>query len=292
MTPKHHSLAEFLNIDSKIDIVDIGANPVDGIPPYKSLLESGLVHVIGFEPNPKALEILNSQKGPNETYLPFVIYDGTDQRLRVCVSSGMVSLLEPNADLLSYFHGFPEWGKVKVRLPVDTKRLDDVDEIDNIDFLKIDIQGGELKVFQNGIERLRNCLVIHTEVNFLPMYEDQPLFSEIELFLREHGFILHRFFPLESRALAPLKVDNDIHKGFGQLFWADAVFIKDFTKFDQLSSLQLKKLGLILHDAYASFDVVLSALSEHDKKSSDKLAEGYKNLNSTSKCNSTCRNIG
>ena len=83
----------------------------------------------------------------------------------------MTSLLEPNSELLSYFHGLPNWGKVQERISIPTVRLDDVKEIDNVDYLKIDIQGGELEVFQNRVNRLRNCLVVQTEVEFLPMYE-------------------------------------------------------------------------------------------------------------------------
>ena len=82
------------------------------------------------------------------------------------------------------------------RIKIPTIRLDDVDEIKNIDYLKIDIQGGELEVFKNGVNLLKNCLVIHTEVKFLPMYEGQPLFSEVELFLRELGFVFTVFHHL------------------------------------------------------------------------------------------------
>ncbi|MBT3989961.1 MAG: FkbM family methyltransferase [Rhodospirillaceae bacterium] len=275
MTQEKHSLTDLLKVESPIDVVDIGANPIEGDPPYKPLLDLGLAHVIGFEPNPLALDSLNAKKSQNETYIPGVVYDGNEQELKVCMSQGMTSLLEPNSELLSYFFGFPEWGKVKARLSVPTLRLDDVTEIKNIDYLKIDIQGAELKVFQNGTERLRDCLVIHTEVEFLPMYEDQPLFSEVELFLRELGFILHRFFPLESRAVEPLVINGDINIGLGQLFWADAIFIKDFTKFNKLGSQSLKKMALILHEIYGSYDIALRALKAHDLKVNSKLSDEY-----------------
>ena len=158
---------------------------------------------------------------------------------------------------------------------IPTVRLDDVEEVKKIDYLKIDIQGGELEVFRNGVNKLRNSLIIHTEVEFLPMYKGQPLFSEVEMFLRNMGFVFHRFSPLVSRTVQPMIVGDDIYKGLSQLFWADAIFIKDFTKFDQLNLLQLKKIALILHDVYGSFDIVLRALMAHDMKSNSKLAEGY-----------------
>ena len=275
MGQKLASISDILQLKSLINIVDIGANPIDGDPPYKLLLKDGHARIMGFEPNQAALDQLNLKKGPNETYLSDAVFDGSEQELRVCVAQGMNSLLEPNLDLLSYFHGFPNWGKVNERIKIETIRLDDVKEIKDLDYLKIDIQGGELEVFKNGVKKLKDCLVIQTEVEFLPMYEGQPLFSEVELFLRNKGFIFHRFAPLVSLTIQPMIVENDIYKGLSQTFWADAIFIKDFTKFDQLSVLKLKKMALILHDVYGSMDIVLRALMAHDKKAKTNLAEKY-----------------
>ena len=268
-------LASLLEIKSPIDIVDIGANLVDGEAPYKPLLDSGLAHVYGFEPNPDALARLNAIKGQNETYFSNAVYDGAQQELRVCESQGMTSLLEPNMNLLSYFHGFPEWGKVVERKSIPTVRLDDFSEIKNLDYLKIDIQGGELEVFRNGTNRLKECLVIQTEVEFLPMYEGQPLFSEVELYLRELGFTFHKFFPLVSRIVQPLLINNDIYSELSQATYADAIFIKDFTKFDQLDPEQLKKISLILNDIYGSFDIALRALMACDATNKSNYAEQY-----------------
>jgi FkbM family methyltransferase len=275
MTQKRTYIADLLDIRQLIDVVDIGANPIDGEAPYKPLLDAGLAHVYGFEPNPDALAQLNSKKGPNETYVSSVVYDGNEQELKICKAQGMTSLLEPNAELLSYLHKFPEWGEVQERVSTPTVRLDEVKEIKNIDYLKIDIQGGELEVFRNGINRLSDCLVIHTEVEFLPMYQGQPLFSEVELFLRERGFTFHRFAPLVSRIVQPMLINNDARGQLSQVTYADAVFIKDFTKFDQLSLEGLKKIALILHDIYGSFDIVLRALMTFDSKAKSSLAEKY-----------------
>jgi hypothetical protein len=107
------------------------------------------------------------------------------------------------------------------------------------------------------------------------MYEEQPLFSEVELYLRELGFVFHKFDPLVSRILQPMTLNNDIRGQLSQVTYADAVFIKDFTKFDQLSSKQLKKIALILNDMYESFDIVLRALMAYDTKTKSTFAEQY-----------------
>ena len=269
-TPTLKSLTEILPGLPLVQIVDIGATPLDGEPPpYARLLKDGFARVIGFEPDPRGLAELNRKKGPHEIYLPYVIGDGRTHQFKVCRLPGMSSLLEPNRELLSYFHGFPEWGIVERRIPVATVRLDDISEIENIDFLKIDIQGSELLVFEHAQKRLANCLVIQTEVEFLPMYEGQPLFSEVELFLRRHGFFVHRFAPLVSRVLQPMKVNENIYAGLSQVFWTDAVFVRDFTRLQALDPEQLLKLALILHDVYASHDIVLRALMEYDRRNND-----------------------
>jgi FkbM family methyltransferase len=275
MTKQNPSLADLLHPMPTVAVVDIGANPIDGIAPYKVLLDAGLARVIGFDLNEDALARLNSEKRSNEKYLPVAVFDGSERVLNICRAEGMTSLLEPNAELLRYFHGFPQWGAVQRRVPMPTVRLDEIKEIKRIDYLKIDIQGAELEVFRNGVRRLRDCLVIQTEVEFLQMYKGQPLFSEVELFLRELGFTFHRFFPLVSRTVQPMIVNNDKFAGLSQIFWADAVFIKDFTKFDELKPRSLKKLALILHEVYGSFDIVLRALMAFDRKAKSSLAEKY-----------------
>ncbi|NQV82285.1 MAG: FkbM family methyltransferase [Rhodospirillales bacterium] len=262
--PTKPSLNEILKTNVMIDVVDIGSNPIDAKPPYAGLLKAGLARVTGFEPNPDALAQLNAKKGDLETYLPYAVADGKTHEFKVCQASGMSSLLEPNQDLLQYYHGFPEWGKVLSRQPIDTVRLDDVEEIGNLDFLKIDIQGGELCAFENATERLAECVVIHTEVEFLPMYVDQPLFSEVEMFLRGLGFRFHRFVPLVSRIIQPMLIDDNIYQDFSQVFWADAVFVRDFTRLTELEPGKLLKLACVLHDVYGSGDLVVRALMAHD----------------------------
>ncbi len=261
------SVFSMLDLSEHIDIVDIGANPIDGEPPYKKLLDANIVKVIGFEPNKDALIRLNKMKGPNETYIGKAVYDGSRQEIKLCRAQGMTSLLEPNTNLLKYLHGFSEWGLVENRQQIQTVKLDDVKEIKNIDYLKIDIQGAELEVFKNATNLLSNCTVIHTEVEFLPMYENQPLFSEVEMYLRELGFLFHRFSPLVSRVVKPMYINDNPYAELSQVTWADAIFVKDFTQFDKLSIAQLKKIALMLHDIYGSFDIVLRALKEVDNKS-------------------------
>ena len=72
-----------------------------------------------------------------------------------------------------------------------------------------------------------------------------------------------------------MAVNNDIYAGLSQAFWADAVFVRDFTKFDALDERDLHKTALILHDIDGSYDLALRALMASDAKTDGKLAETY-----------------
>ncbi len=269
------SLRDFLGVPCPIKIVDVGANPVDGPAPYAPLMTSPQTQVVGFEPNLNALAKLNEKKGPQEVYLPYAVGDGTRHTLHHCRMPGMTSLLEPNLAMLGLFERFGEWAEVIEREEIDTKRLDDIAETAQLDLLKIDIQGGELMVFQNATERLRAALVIHTEVEFLEMYHGQPLFADVDRFLRAQGYVLHQFAPLVTRDFRPVLLGSDPYAGHSQAMWADAIFVRDFTKLDRLSAEQLLRMAVILHDCYRSFDLVLLLLREHDRRTRQGLGARY-----------------
>jgi FkbM family methyltransferase len=264
-----------INETVRVKVVDVGANPIDSAPPYSDLLSAGDADVVGFEPNRDALAKLHTLKGPNETYLPYALGDGGRHTLHMCAAPGMTSLLTPNPQVLNLFHGFPEWGRVVATEEVDTVRMDDIAETAGVDLIKIDIQGAELMVFRNATDRLADALVIHTEVEFLPMYVGQPLFSDVEIFLRQHGFVFHRFFPLTSRVIQPLLIGNDIYAGLSQSVWADAIFVRDFTRLALLPNDRLLAMAAILHDCYESIDLVHHLLVECDKRTGKQRAPTY-----------------
>ncbi|MGA8593713.1 MAG: FkbM family methyltransferase [Bryobacteraceae bacterium] len=252
--------------DIIVDIVDIGANLIDGDPPYARLVKEGRAKVVGFEPNEAALQGLLAVKGPHETYLPYAVGDGQKHVFNLCKGPGMSSLLKPDRELLENFYGFPEWATVMNQVEVETKRLDDISEIGAMDFLKIDIQGYELNVLMHGVQKLQETLVIQTEVEFLPMYENQALFAEVDLFLRLQGFMLHKLYPIVTRTFQPMLVNNDIYQGLNQVLWTDAVYVRNFRTFDNMSPEKLGSLAVILHEVYNSWDLALRALMSRDRQ--------------------------
>lgn len=247
-------------------VVDIGANPIDGNPPYLPMLKDGLCTVIGFEPQQQAFEKLNAHKSLLETYLPYAIGNGEPHTLHVCRASGMTSLLKPDRRKLSLFHGFPQWGEIINEQRIETRRLDDISEIASLDFLKIDAQGSELAIFRGGRQKLADAVAIQTEVSFVPLYEGQPGFGEIDIELRSQGFLPHAFADINRRAIAPFLANSNLYAGLNQLLEADVVYARDFTNPDALTDEQLKHLALIVHHCYKSYDLTLYCLRELEKR--------------------------
>lgn len=254
-------LTEILKPARLTAVVDVGANPIDGDPPYKRMLAAGLCEVVGFEPQAGALARLEAAKGAHERYLPYALGDGTERTLHVCGIEGMTSLLVPKPEHLALFNLFPIWGDVKARIPVSTKRLDDVAEIAHLDFLKMDIQGSEALVLDHGRAKLAETVAIQTEASFITLYENQPTIGEIDTLLRGMGFVPHCFAEVKVWPLAPTVVSGQPNKGLRQLLEADLVYVRDFTRADGMSVEQWKHLALVAHHCYGSVDLAARCLN-------------------------------
>jgi FkbM family methyltransferase len=252
-----------------IEVIDIGSNPSQhhiAPPCYESLRQRGRCRVTGFEPGKEAFAALNALTSDASRYFPYAVGDGTVQTFYECAYSVMSSLFEPNHELLQHFHVLDRAAQVRSTSLMETKRLDDIPEITGCDYLHIDVQGAELQCFQGGEKLLKNMLVIHTEANFLPMYKGQPLFSEVEIYLRQRGFMLHRINDLQTRVLKPLCLNSDAFAGWRQWFWGDAVFIRDIATWKDMSGDELLKMAAILHEIYHAFDLVQLILVVRDAK--------------------------
>jgi FkbM family methyltransferase len=251
------SLFELLLPQRLTEVVDVGANPIDGDPPYKSMLAAGLCRVLGFEPQEQALAELQMKKGPNERYLPYAVGDGQRHTLNICRAPGMTSLFEPDPAKLGLFNEMEGIGEVTGRVVVETHKLDDIVEIERLDFLKMDIQGGELAVFQSGTAKLSEAVAIQVEVSFITIYKNQPALGDIDLELRRQGFIPHCFAAVKRWPISPCIVNNNPRQALNQLLEADIVYVRDFSRPESMSDEQLKHLALVAHHCYSSVDLAL-----------------------------------
>ncbi|MEE8505732.1 MAG: FkbM family methyltransferase [Kiloniellales bacterium] len=270
------SLVDLLPEIPEVNLVDIGAMLVDSGPgPYASLLRAGKARVTGFEPNSEECEKLHRTYGETHRFYPFFIGDGEDATFHETNMAMTGSLYRPNAALLEKFQNLHELMTLKQTHAVKTHKLDDIDDLGDVDLLKIDTQGAELDVLRGATKALAGATLVQVEVEFLDLYEGQPLFADIDTFLRGAGFRFHTFLRFSLRCFKPLLVGNDPNFGIRQLMWSDAIYVRDFLKLQALAEDKLLKLALMLHDLFQSFDFCHYVLSEVDRRNGSSLADNY-----------------
>lgn len=260
------TIQELLEPASKIEVLDVGAAVfADDPPPYKPLLDAGVAHFNGFDGDARQVPLIRASYGADANVFNEFLFDGTLQTIYVTSpESGMTSLLKPDIAALKFFGGFESIGRVLKTETVQTTRLDDVSGLPDIDMLKIDAQGSELTVMRNGVEKLRNCLAIQLEVSYFPLYENQPCFGEIDVWMRAQGFSVHCFMGIKRWPISPtvFKGNDPGH----QLLESDLVYVRNPLKLHTLSDEQLKKLILITHYSYWSYDLSVHFLLELVKR--------------------------
>jgi FkbM family methyltransferase len=259
----------------RLKIVDVGAMSLgEGTDAYSPLTNATPCDVYGFEPVTEEFEKLKASAKPGHHYLPYFVGDGSARTFYECNFAMTSSLFEPNTALLAKFQNLEELARVTKTYPVQTTRLDDIPELKGTDFLKADVQGAELMVFEGAARLLDDALVVHTEVEFVELYKGQPLFAEIDSYLRSKGFVLH-LLGKAGRTFKPLVFMNDPNASLSQILWGDAVYVRDFMLLDRLSGDALLKMATIVHETYHSVDLAAVVLEAYDRQHGTELQPAY-----------------
>ena len=221
-------------IDRPITVIDIGAQRLSDQPHAYTVLEAAgfELKVTGFEPLSERLEDRhNAEAGSNLRLLPDFIGDGSEQIFHINNYDATSSLMPFNRALTDAFVELKDLHTVRTETAT-TRRIDDaLSDSEPVDFLKLDIQGFELKAFEGTEALLKRTAVVHCEVSFAEIYEGQCLFSEVEAFLRTRGFDFIDFVHAHRGGYV---VPSGIVIG-DRLLWADAVFFRHTEALDATS---------------------------------------------------------
>ncbi len=259
---------------STIRVIDVGAMKV-GTEVYAPLVQAGLASVLGFECVRAECDKLNATASATHRYLPYAIGDGRERTFYECNFPMTSSFYEPNTELLSKFQNLANLTQVVRTELMQTHRLDDLPEAADADFMKLDVQGAEVDVLNGAEKMLETVTVIHTEVEFVPMYKGQPLFAEVDQRLRQAGFSLMKIAAIAGRTFQPIVANNDPNSMLSQMHWAEVVYAKDFMKLDALSPEKLLRMAIVLHVVYQAFDFVHHILAAYDQKTGAGFAPIY-----------------
>jgi len=254
-------------------VVDVGAQAMEREGHiYSPLLSHAKGRVVGFEP----LEHRRRERELAETKIDLsmraaFIGDGNRHTFHINSPDATSSLLPLNNAVIGELVDLCGFETVSTE-SVATITLDEaISDVVRVDFLKLDIQGFEYAALAHARSVLSRTLAVHCEVEFLPLYQGQALFSEIDLLLRESGFRLVDFSDLRRYAFkcGPLASGD-------QLGWGDAVYFKEAGMISDPICLLIQ--AFIAVAVYGKLSLARSLVQEYDHRagtSYDSLFSGY-----------------
>jgi FkbM family methyltransferase len=201
------------------------------------------VTIIGFDPDEEECRRLQAAAplGPDARFVPLGLgaRSGTVPFYRTS-EPACSSLYPPHVPTIRHR---PE-NYLLTPAGVGRVRLTTLDEwaagadVEWVDCIKLDTQGSDLDILRGAERLLPTMRLLEIEVMFNTMYEGQPLFADVDEFLRERGFALWRLGHLVHYGLAEARCDfplPDIQyydsrpleftgQG-GQVYWGHAYYV-------------------------------------------------------------------
>jgi FkbM family methyltransferase len=169
------------------------------------------------------------------------------------------SIYPPNDDFLKAFPFARQLLGVKGERRIQAVSLDQACRNEDVwpEYIKLDVEGAELQVLEGGERAAQNTLVLDLEVEFAPLRAGQPLFADVDDYLRGRGWSLLGLRRVHWRRNGGLDA-RGIGYG-GQLTQADALYLNVPLVDAGLSQTTALKLVLIL-TAYRQLDLALELL--------------------------------
>jgi FkbM family methyltransferase len=176
-------------------IADGGANFGTVTELFRKQYPHAVIHA--FEPIPQLVANLRQKfAGDDKVIVHGQALGAAPGKATFQVTNNVVSssLFSP-ADRLRKYHG--EKVSVQQALEVEVTTLDVAVKVGQVDLIKLDLQGGELAALKGaGAEVLPKTKVVALEAMFVEVYDGQPLFADIDVFLRSAGFRLYNLYDL------------------------------------------------------------------------------------------------
>jgi len=207
----------FSLLPNGLTLLDIGA--AGGIEPrWEKVCKS--LNYIGVEPDKRTNKELYVESKARNTYIleKFAWDSDTEVEFNLCRKAHVSSVYTPNRELLNLFFDSERFDILKTE-KVKASRLEVELKEHKVDFIKLDIQGGELNALKGIGDNLRNCLGVEVEVEFSDIYISPTLFSKVYEFLRNQGFYFCDFFRLsrwERRS-----------RGYGRCMFGNGLWLRE-----------------------------------------------------------------
>ncbi|MDA8872016.1 FkbM family methyltransferase [Candidatus Thioglobus sp.] len=201
------------------------------------------INLIGFEPNEESYkECIEKKSNAQTIYYPYAL-DRTKGEKDFYITSYLSAcgFYKPNEKIVKRF-GAEDTFTVTEITKVSTIDLDSFcveNNIKNVDFIKLDTEGSELDILKGAEKTLKSSVIgISIEVEFIKMYIDQPLFSDVDQYLRSLNFELYDL-DLSRKTRSSLSPYSSSNLDIGQLAQGQALYLRDSAS--ELDSYNLNK---------------------------------------------------
>ena len=210
-SPAYPTILDSLAVNT---LIDIGASVGDFI--NQMLERNDKLRVIAFEPVPEVYKSLSARYTdyPNFTAYNLALGDKDGEVEFYANEYTYSSSVLPMSD--AHINEFPYTRNANL-INVAISRLDTLINASNLNkpiLVKVDVQGFEKQVIAGGKELLSHVDYIIIEVSFVELYDNQPLFDEINLQMNHLGFLYNG------------NIEQLISKKTGSVLQADALYVK------------------------------------------------------------------
>lgn len=206
-----------------IKLVDIGAS--GGLQKNWRKAKKFL-NILAFEPDEREYERLIRKASPNISYHNIALNNNeTVLDFHLTRKQEVSSSFYPNTAFLSKFPDAERFDVLET-IKLNTDTLDNrikKEAIDNVDFIKLDAQGNTLSILEGASNTLKGVFGLEVEVEFTSIYKKQPLFSDVDVFARKHGFQLFDI----KKYFWKRELGKKCGMSKGQIIFADALYLKD-----------------------------------------------------------------
>lgn len=271
-------LREIAKESGSLTLLDIGSAG-DIEPRWIPIAEE--LNYIGVEPDERSSRLLtNLYNCKNYRIINSVIWsEKTQLSFNLCRKPEVSSVFKPNNEFLERF---PEAERFEIlhTNSFESSTLDSELGDVRFDFVKLDIQGGELFALMGMQNHLSSCLGLEIEVEFSSLYKKQPLFGEVYNYLNDFGFEFIDFTNL-------CRWERNSHNSYGQCIFGDGLWMR--SPEDVANNYSNKFLEYILIcSLYGRYDLVSKIieiikpkLSKNCKTSLDNLIRTQKKIRKT-----------
>jgi FkbM family methyltransferase len=211
-----------------VTLVDVGS--AGGLHPrWKPFAK--ILSAILFDPRESAASG-GFGAGQTRVYPVALSNQSGEATLHVTALANMSSFLHPDSAVLARYRKKAADTQIVKNETCPTERLDVLSKSDGFrpDVIKVDTQGSELMVLEGAEQSLDSVVLAEIEVSFFQRYVGQPLFADIEAWMKNRGFELLELHRLKRYRAAngqglysPLFNDG---QRSGRVTYGDAIFVR------------------------------------------------------------------